>query len=474
MFLAAIHVITFFISENSKSFYTMSTPTSAFNAMLDDIGIEIQDDISALCSTLADPSDAEPAPPVHDVDDLLASVGPDKRKKIRSGLLTIHPPSSHPSWLKPETWFPQCDDILEIWCAKFEKGEDTGNLHVHIYFKLKHSNTIRFELLQKWITKHVTGFDFKPQRSATKNSTQCVVNYVLKPETSVGDPFIWNASCAFDQKTWDARHKGKGKKQEIIDHIMARDWTLSWASLVHESDESRALLADCGWGKRFQEDRAAAQPRRKIKDVVILYGAAGTGKTTMAMDWDSKPDETTKARYYRRSCDEDFWGGGATAYNGQRVIHYDEFGGQEKFASLKEITSIGLPGPPVKVKGSGRDLNHDTVVFTSNVHPAGWYKGVWAKDPHQFKPFQRRVTKVLFFPRERPDGTENVPSDGNPAHFVDQTPEWVAFGDNLDLAIEHAESCWPLPATIEDDGGGAFAPGFSLTSEPEPKRRRFF
>lgn len=413
--------------------------------------------------------------PRDNISDLLASDITDKRKLVRSGLLTIHPPSAHPQWLQPETWFPDCDSILDIWCAKFEKGLETENLHIHIYFKLKHNKPIRFQILQKWITKHqgIDGFNFKPQRAVTKNSVQCVVNYVLKPETSVlgCEPYIWNASCAFDQKVYDQRHKGNGKKQKIIDHIMARDWTLSWASLVHESDESRLLLADCGWGKRFQEDRRAAQPRRKIENVVILYGAAGTGKTTMAMEWDSKPDESTKARYYRRSCDEDFWGGGATAYSGQRVIHYDEFGGQEKYSSLKEITSVGLPGPPVKVKGSGTDLNHDTVVFTSNVHPAGWYKGVWAKDPHQFKPFQRRVTKVLFFPANRPDGTENDPSNGGGYHFIDQTAEWASFGDNLELAIEHAESCWPLPA--HDDGDGAFTSDFNLSSEPMPKRARY-
>jgi len=445
----------------------MSTPPASINAFLDSMA-EIDD--------LTVTTEAVPKP-LDDTSDLFTDQPTDKKKLIRSGLLTIHPPSSHPQWLQPETYFPNADDIMEMWCAKFERGTQEGTLHLHAYFRLKHTHRMRFERLFSLITKHdgITGFNFLPQRAVSKKSTQCAVNYVLKPDTAVGEPFIWNASCQFDQKLWDERKKKLPEKEAVINHIMSKPWNWAWDALLHESDESRLLLAPCGWAKKLHESRATAQPRRKIKDVVILYGAAGTGKTTLAVEWDQQQGEEKDARYYRRNCDDGhFWGGGNTAYKGQRIIHFDEFTGQEKFNNLKEWTSLNQEGPPINVKGKGATLNHETVLFTSNTHPAGWYKNLWGKDPKQFDAFQRRVTRVLFFPELRPDGSINDPTNGwtddvgCPYYYVDQTPEWVTFSRNLDLAIEHAMTHWPIPDS------GPFVDGFEPPADDPRKRARFF
>ena len=443
--------------------------------MLDDFLASMGDDDSLGDLTMATvPSKST----TDDGSDLFDGTTPDKRQLIRSGLLTIHPPSTHPSWLQPGTYFPNADDILEQWCAKFERGEVEGTLHLHAYFKFKATSRLRFERFHSLITKTsgITGFNLKRQRAVTKKSTQCCVNYVLKPETSVLDcePFIWNASCAFDQKLYDERSKKPSKEQAIIDYIMSKPWNWDYSKLLHESDESRILLASCGWAEKFHTRRAVSQPDRKIQHVIILYGASGTGKTTMAVEWDKRDGEEDRARYYRRNCDDGhFWGGGTTAYRGQRIIHFDEFTGQEKFNNLKEWTSKGQKGPPINVKGKGAELNHETVLFTSNTHPAGWYHNLWAKDPNQWKPFQRRITKVLFFPKYRPDGTDNDPADGTDQgyHYIDQTAEWGTFGNSYELALEHASAHWPIPGKEEQDAGGAFAPDFHLPGVTDrPKR----
>lgn len=390
------------------------------------------------------------------------------RSFIGAGLITIHPNGTHPSWLEPNTYFPNADDILEIWCAKFEIGGKENKLHAHIFFKFINTKRMRFQLLLDSINKVLgKGCDIKKCRSATKKSIQCAVNYVLKKETSAPDcePFIWNASCAFDQKVWDERAKKPSVKQQIIDHIETKPIWWNWDQIVQETPESKILLCDCSWGKKFHDGRAATIPARKIENVVILYGAAGTGKTTMAVNWDTQENEDFQLRYYRRNPgDGHFWGGGRLGYRGQRVIHFDEFTGQEKFNELKEWTNIGHFGPCVPIKNSAAQLNHDTVVFTSNTHPAGWYRKYWTDDPKQFDAFHRRVTKVLFFPEKRPDGTFNEPTADEPAYFIDQTHEWIGFKRSYERALNHAEANWPLK---DFDEGDAYAPGFTLP----PKRK---
>lgn len=135
---------------------------------------------------------------------------------------------------------------------------------------------------------------------------------------------------------------------------------------------------------------------------------------------------------------------GRTCYKGQQVIHYEEFTGQEAFSRLKEVCDIGKSGPAVNVKNGGAVLNHDTVIFTSNVHPAGWFHNYWTKDPKQWLPFERRVTEVRFYPSHRPDGSLNAPDEENPPYFIDQTSEFKSFGGDYTQALAHAEKHWAL------------------------------
>mgnify|MGYP000308092694 CR=1 FL=1 len=223
----------------------------------------------------------------------------------------------------------------------------------------------------------------------------------------------------------------------------------------------------CSFGKKYHEGRQAEIPRRKIQNVVIMYGAGGTGKTTMAQNWDSNDNEDYQERYYRRNPDDkSFWGGGRTAYKGQRIVHLEEFCGQEQLSRIKEYCDVGKCGPSVNIKGSGADLNHETVLFTSNHHPAAWYRGVWNREAKQFHPFWRRVTSVLFFPAHRADGTLNIPDSENPAYYIDQTSDWLEFEGDYDKCVEHAMSHWPLPE-LESNviGDTAFSTQFNVPND---------
>lgn len=377
------------------------------------------------------------------------------RKQIARCIITFFVEEADPKFLIPDTWFDSSS--ISIWCGQFEKGGHTDKLHGHVYVEFLHEKRPRWSTLRKRIME-VTGSngDIKTPRKASKNQRACAVNYVLKPDTRVNDieSYIWpynKVKVAFDDELYNAR-KSKPKKskddvvKEQIDHIESKPKSWTWDQILHESAESKLLLATCSWGPKYHAGRHAETPRRTIQNIIVMYGAGGTGKTTLAHKWDVKENEDHSERYYARNPDDgNFWGGGRTAYRGQRIIHYEEFSGQEAFHKVKQVCDIGKYGPSVNIKQSGIELNHDTVIFTSNHHPAAWYRHLWGRESKQFMPFWRRVTQVWFFPEKRQDGSLNIPDENNPPYFIDQTDEWFNMKGDYDICLQHASEHWEVP-----------------------------
>lgn len=397
-------------------------------------------------------------------------------KKIRAFIVTIFPPDNNKKWLLPETYFDTT--ILRNWCGQFERGGHTDKLHAHIWCEFHNTTFKYFGQLTKIFAKVVgTHPNIQtPKHRLSHKSRACSVNYVLKPDTRIaGDfvQFIWphnKTKLSFDQALWDSKHEKPQKKEDVVEtqraHIESKPVWWSWDQILHESNESKALLCTCSWGKKYHEGRHAEVARRTIKHVIIMYGAGGTGKTTFAHSWDILDGEDKQERYYRRNPDDGhFWGGGKTAYKGQRVIHLEEFCGHEQLSRLKELCDIGKEGPPVNIKQGGTLLNHDTVIITSNHHPSTWYSKTWEADPKQFHPFWRRITQVWYFPSHRQDGELNIPDPLNPPFFIDQTDDWKAFNGDYTNAKDHAEVHWP-PRQLSE---------FYDPDEPQPlKRRKLF
>lgn len=442
---------------------SVNTPSS----FLDHLLLESDEEVSIL--TTADEEEATLE------DDGLVTLGSkDRNTRIRACIMTFFPTDDNEKWLLPETWLSDTDrGTLMVWCGQFELCPETDRLHGHIYVEFNHKSPKRFEWLRKLIAR-ITG---KPGNIAktkrlTKMTRGNAVNYVLKPDGWIGGAkarFIWphnKLKVEFNPETYANRASKKRKvkdsredvdeKRRLYIETKPRWWL--WEQVLHENDESKALLCTCSWGKTYHAGRYAEIKRRDIDNVVLLYGAGGTGKTTFAHSWDIREDEDAQERYYRRNPDDGaFWGGGRTAYKGQRVVHLEEYCGQEKLARFKELCDIGKPGPNVNVKNGGVALNHDSVIITSNHHPAAWYRHHMTADPKQFNPFWRRVTQVWFFPSHRPDGTLNVPDDTHAPYYVDQTDEWKSMEGCWDTCLAHADQHWPLR---DADASGANAPGF--------------
>lgn len=407
-------------------------PPSAHNFIMDDLSIG---SILSL-STIS--------------DDTLAS---DRNNRITACIVTAFPPDTNPRWLYPASVVDP--NHLLNFCAKFEICPVTETLHVHYLLHFKHAHRPRFHVLRAHLhSKFEKGVDIKKTKRVSNHAIKCAANYVLKPDDTCSiPPYIWPSNqltLSFDPVLFEQRPQ-PDQESKLSLREQQRAWIDSkprhwnWDQIVHDCPESKALLCACSWGRAYHAGRHAEIPERLIKNVIVFYGAGGTGKTTMAKNYDIQQNEHLNERYYRRNPDDGaFWGGGRTAYKGQRIVHYEEFCGQEQLARLKEICDLQATGPNVNVKNGGTKLNHDTVIFTSNHHPAAWYKNVWNSDAKQFHPFWRRVTQVMFFPSHKPNGELNVPDDHNMPYYIDQTEEWISFNGCYESCRAHADIHWPM------------------------------
>lgn len=128
-------------------------------------------------------------------------------------------------------------------------------------------------------------------------------------------------------------------------------------------------------------------PFRKL-DVTILWGQAGTGKTSWPM---YKYGRENVAIYTQTAHESKFF----DTYYRQDVLLIEFDNGP--FMKHQEILQF-LDGHPqwINVKHGGCYARWTKVVITSNNDPEGWYSHVWDAHPESRKAFNRRITRVAY------------------------------------------------------------------------------
>lgn len=177
-----------------------------------------------------------------------------------------------------------------------------------------------------------------------------------------------------------------------------------------------------------------AVPRHEPSTVMIFHGEAGSGKSRDARaehpDYYALPHPKGSGVYWDN-------------YQGQECVIIDEFhGGFFSFGDLLVLTDRYGYTCPIH-HGAGLQFTSKTIIFTSNVPPSEWYKGI---DTERWKAFKRRVSQVRIYKRDQPYSIE----DG-----------WGTRAFAIDDAIDNE-----VHAVLKSHGSSA--PNFLLAPLPDP------
>lgn len=311
---------------------------------------------------------------------------------------------------------------LERLAGQYEIGTE-GTAHVHL-FAVFQSQKLFHQVVE--LARHEFGNhpNVKYVKS-TKADIRRAWEYVTKSETrDCPDDWVirWNApslgsssrSVATSATTNTRTVCGKRKGEEYYDLLYVRYPGMQIKDIFEATDreEDKILLATMPGNIKSNHAAWLHNERTKnavpIKNVIILYGAAGTGKTEWIRrnlsTFDLDPELHTKSIYYHSApCGK--W----TNVGDEPIYVLDEFAGKRmELDFLLQMSDVGKPAPTMQAKGSLRKPIYHTLVITSNYHPASWYRRAFTNNPARWTALARRVTKCLYFPELRPDGTRNA------------------------------------------------------------------
>ncbi len=229
----------------------------------------------------------------------------------------------------------------------------------------------------------------------------------------------------FSQGPQFRRAEREAKDDEICRIIETFPVGTPWGKILHNNDHNKQLMRKATWAKAYHTSRPLDVELRTITDVVICFGASGSGKTHHVMSqWPNRTDVWFQGR-------SKWFGEGNRRYVNQAALVFDEYGFENDVSldQFKAITNLAWDGPDVEIKGGMIKLNHSHVYFTSQFHPLKWFKRVeFTRNKQNWRALARRFTSVRYYPDNRPDGRVNVGSAEEPGHFIE-----------LDIPLDYEE-----------------------------------
>ena len=144
--------------------------------------------------------------------------------------------------------------------------------------------------------------------------------------------------------------------------------------------------------RKYHELRQNANCQRVLIDgkiqVEIHWGDSGTGKSHGA-------HERYPCAFPYDCSQRGFWGEGATAYNGEDTVIFNDFSGEYPWCQLKRV--LDKYSISVNTKGSSAPLLANRFIFTSNTPYTEWYKKETDKNPEELNAFKRRITHLYHY-----------------------------------------------------------------------------
>ncbi len=246
-----------------------------------------------------------------------------------------------------------------VW--QLERGEE-GTLHYQGYIQL-HKRS-RLSALKKILPRA----HWEPRRG----SHQQAVDYCTKEETREQGPYEHGIPT-----------RGRGQRNDII---AMKDAVLKEGAKIDDVIENHTTTI-CRYPKFFR----LLQSRRKHykiegKEVILLIGAPGTGKTHYA-------SETYPDAWLMPNQNGTIW---FDTYEEEKEAILDDFCGRMSGVRLDMLLRLLHDRTErVPIKGAFVFWCPDKVIITTNIHPKDWYD--WEERPIQYEALCRRITKVVRF-----------------------------------------------------------------------------
>lgn len=306
----------------------------------------------------------------------------DARKKQRKWFVTDWPQEG-------ETW----EDVYDMWnkvdwsrCRyaiyQVEIGEKSGKPHVQAMVHTQRA------VAKSWIYNTLLQ---RPKASVEPvESDDAAAHYCEKPVTGCLCKHCKKAR-AYDSRLTEPVEIGTrpayGVTAQTPTDAVAEMITQGWSDEVIAREAPWALLR---FGKGIANLRKAhfkseARKRREVT-VILLTGAAGTGKTSWVEDTYGVDN------YYSPNMEgSKLW---FDDYCGEKVLLLDDYrGGVTSLGNLLKYMD-GRPKVQLQVKGSHLYALWDTVVITSNTEPTDWHTELQTQygDLDEIEAFWRRVS----------------------------------------------------------------------------------
>jgi len=358
--------------------------------------------------------------------------------------------------------------------SQYEIGTE-GTPHLHIYVNF--SDAIPFRRLVKYIE---TIFGTHPnikQVGRLKRDAVRAFNYCVKSDTRDCDEsttYAFNAPSVGTSITGSISSSGstRGSKTSLNTAKELLIYKLFYETHLGKSfDEIKAIEAAAGnrenlvllasvaksYIARYLEHLTCVVPIPNIKNVIILYGQAGTGKTTWLSNNFKRYDSELSDDYHKHCYTQSRNLGSWTTYANEQLFFFDEFVGTHfPLENILQMTDVGKRPPSLNKKGSHAQSRYHTIVFTSNVHPMLWYKNVYSDEPFRWTAFARRVTECYYLPAIKTTGESNTYHDNK------ENPEFVAEFIKEDLLSLKADAPTMLECAVKSgkDQAMGYASGF--------------
>ncbi len=254
---------------------------------------------------------------------------------------------------------------------QLEAGEKTGHPHLQGHLELKKAQYL------SWLHKNVSKTASFRVRIAT--AKQCDV-YCHKEEGRLAGPF-----------TLGTPSKGQGARTDLAAMIKG---IKEGRSIRQLADDDLKCAAKHLRFIQFMKGlyRPKYDPEAPGTQVVLLYGATGTGKTKSVYDQWANSDDF----YEMPIATSALWWDG---FDDHKYVLMDDFCGASSHMRLDTLLKIlDRYTRRVPVKGSFAWYHPQGVVLTTNIHPIRWYN--YEDREEQYRALARRFTEVYVFKEE--------------------------------------------------------------------------